>query len=260
MDIHPSALIGKRSEIGTQVVIGPYAIIEDEVTIGDGARIGPYVFIGRGTSIGKRCRIFQGTVIGTDPQDLKYREESTSVEIGEDTVLREYVTIHRGTNHRKKTVIGKRNYLMAYSHVGHDCIIGDDVIMANGVNLGGHVVIGDFVNFGAMIGLHQFVHVGKHTFLAGGFRLVKDAPPYIMAGGEPMTFHGLNTVGLNRRGFTGEQKNSIKKAYTILYRSRLNVSQAVKKIQEEIPVTQEILEILDFVKKSERGIISAGSR
>lgn len=260
MDIHPSALINKKAEIGKDAVIGPFAIIEENVTIDDGAQIGPHVFIGKGTSIGKRCRIFQGTVIGTDPQDLKYKAESTSVEIGEDTVLREYVTIHRGTDHRKKTVIGKRNYLMAYSHVGHDCIIGNDVIMANGVNLGGHVVIEDFVNFGAMIGLHQFVHVGKHTFLAGGFRLVKDAPPFIMAGGEPMTYYGLNTVGLNRRGYTKEQKSSIKNAYTILYRSRLNVSQALIKIQEEMPATQEIREIIDFIERSERGIISAGNR
>ena len=258
--IHSTAVVNSKADIGAHVSIGPYSIIEENVTIGDTTWIGAHAFIGKGTSLGKRCRIFHGAVIGTEPQDLKFLGGNTTVEIGEDTVLREYCTIHRGTEHREKTVVGNRCYLMAYTHVGHDGIIGDNVIMANATNLGGHVVIGDYANIGAMVGLHQFVKVGKHAFIAGGFRLVKDVPPFIMAGGQPMEFSGLNTVGLTRHNFTNEQLKEIKEVYRIIYRSNLNVSQALKKIEGEVQITPQVSEILNFIRESGRGIIPAGRR
>lgn len=251
------AVVGSNAHVGANVSIGPFSIIEDDVVIGDNVQIASHVFVGSGSAIGKGCRLFHGVVIGTEPQDLKYRGEKTTVEIGEDTVLREYCTIHRGSSHRKKTTIGSRNYFMAYCHAGHDCIIGDNVIMANAVNLGGHVVVGDYANLGGLVGVHQFVQIGKHAFIAGGYRVIKDVPPYIMAGGDPLEFCGLNTVGLTRRGFSKEKIEEIKNAYRFVYRSNLNVTQAVEKIQSELTVTPEIQEILNFVEVSRRGIIPA---
>lgn len=256
--IDQRAIVNSNAIIGTNVSIGPFSIIEGGVVIGDNVQIGAHAFIGAGSAIGRGCRIFHGVVIGTEPQDLKYRGEKTTVEIGEETVLREYCTIHRGSSHRKKTTIGKRNYFMAYCHAGHDCVIGDNVIMANAVNLGGHVVVEDFANLGGLVGVHQFVQIGKHAFIAGGYRVIKDVPPYIIAGGEPLEFCGLNTVGLARRGFTKEKIDEIKNVYRIVYRANFNVTQAVKKIQSELSITPEIQEILNFVNSSQRGIIPAG--
>ncbi len=256
--IHPTAVIGKDVQLGAGVSVGPFAIIEDGAAIGNGTQVGPYVFVGRGTTIGTNCRLFNGAVLGTEPQDLKFTYEPTTVEIGDETVLREYCTVHRGSSHRKKTVIGRKCYLMAYCHLGHDCILGDCIIMANGVNLGGHVEIESHANIGAMVGIHQFGKVGEHAFIAGGYRVVKDVPPFVMSSGDPLSYYGLNVVGLKRKGVGEETIREIKGAYQLIYRSGLNVSQAVERIRNEHAKTPAVQAILHFIEHSERGIIPSG--
>lgn len=258
--IHPTAVVGSNVKMGAGVSVGPCALIADGAVIGDKTQIGPSVFVGEGVTIGTSCRIFNGVVIGTEPQDLKFNFEYTTVEIGDGTILREYCTIHRGSSHRRRTAIGKNCYLMAYCHLGHDCILGDHIIMANGVNLGGHVEVGNYTNIGAMVGVHQFGKIGEHSFIAGGYRVVKDVPPFVMSGGDPLAYYGLNVVGLTRRGIPKETLKEIKSAYQFIYRSGLNVSQAMEKIRGECPRTPEIEKIISFIEKSERGIIPSGSK
>jgi len=254
--IHPTALISPDNvKIGKNVTIGPYAIIEENVTIGDGCIIKAHTLIGARTTLGKNCRLFNGAVVGEIPQDLKYADEETETILGDNVVVREYCTIHRGTTDRWKTTIGNNVLIMAYCHIGHDCEIGDNVIIANSCNMGGHVEVGEFVIIGGAVPIHQFVKIGKHAFVAGGFRITKDVPPYIRASHMPLTYNGLNSVGLHRRGFPSESINHIKHAYTTIYRSHMNVSQAVKEIQNTMELTPEIQDILHFIKESSRGII-----
>lgn len=255
INIHPTAIVDAGAEIGDDVSIGPYTVIQDDVTIGEGCQIGSHVLIHAGTRIGKKCRVFKGAVLGTDPQDLKYAGEKTTLEIGDDATVREFCTINRGSAHRFKTVIGSKALLMAYVHVAHDCIIGDQVILANAVNMAGHVTIEPFVSVGGMTPIHQFVRIGKHAFIGGGLRVPKDVPPYILAAGEPLTFAGINHVGLSRRGFAAEVMLQLRRAYKLIYRSRLNVSQAIEKIETTMELIPEIQEIIDFIRASERGII-----
>jgi len=254
--IHPTALISPDNvKIGKNVIIGPYAIIEENVTIGDGCIIKAHVLIGARTTLGKNCRLFNGAVVGEIPQDLKYADEETETILGDNVIVREYCTIHRGTTDRWKTTIGNNVLIMAYTHIGHDCQIGENVIIANSCNMGGHVEIGDFVIIGGAVPIHQFVKIGKHAFIAGGFRITKDVPPYIRASNSPLTYNGLNSVGLHRRGFPSESISHIKRAYKTIYRSHINVSQAVEKIQSNMDITPEISEILTFIEESSRGII-----
>ncbi len=254
--IHPTAIISPDNVvIGKNVSIGPYAIIEENVTIGDGSIIKAHVLIGARTTLGKNCRLFNGAVVGEIPQDLKYADEETETILGDNVIVREYCTIHRGTTDRWKTTIGNTVLIMAYSHIGHDCIIGDNVIIANSCNMGGHVEVGDFVIIGGAVPIHQFVKIGKHAFIAGGFRITKDIPPYIRASNIPLTYNGLNSVGLHRRGFPSDSISLIKQAYTRIYRSHMNVSQAVKDISENMKITPEVQDILDFIDESTRGII-----
>lgn len=253
--VHPSAIIDPRAELGEGVRVGPYSIIEAEVVVGEGTCIGSHVFIARKTKIGKECQIYHGVILGTPPQHLGYRGEETSLEIGDRTTLREYCTIHRATTHRWKTVVGSDCYLMAYVHVAHDCVIGNGVIMANAVNLGGHIEVEHYANIGGMVPVHQFVRIGRHSFVGGGCRVPKDVLPYVRVAGEPIRVNGLNIVGLQRRGFSKEAIEQLRRAYRILFRSGLNVSQAVAKIEEELDSTEEIRTILDFIRHSERGII-----
>jgi len=248
-EVHPGA------EIGQDVEIGPFTIVEDDVKIGNGTTIGSHAYIATGTRIGENCRIFHGAVLGTAPQDLKFKNEKTTLEIGNNTTIREYATLNRGTTDHWKTVVGANCLLMAYSHVAHDCTVGNNVIIANSVNMAGHVTIEDFVGIGGMVPIHQFVKIGKHTFIGGGYRVPKDVPPYILAMGEPLRFAGLNTVGLQRRGFSTETLSELKRAFKIFYRSNLTINDALQKIESDVKQIDEINDLVSFIKNCERGII-----
>ena len=254
--IDPLALISKKAQLGENVTIGPSAIIGDDVVIGDGSTIGPYAIIQKGARLGKECKVASFAVVGGPPQDLKYKNEPTILEIGDRCDIREYVTLNRGTIETGKSVIGDNCMFMANSHVAHDCVIGDYCIMANSAALAGHVSLGSWVIIGGLTPVHQFVHIGDHTMIGGGFRVTKDIPPYIRAGREPISFEGLNSVGLRRRGFSQKAIDLIDKAYILIYQSDLNVSQAVARIKEELEHTPEVQNILDFISNSKRGIIS----
>ena len=253
--IHSTALIDANAKIGDQVVIGPYSIVEGDVIIADGCQIGPQVYIADGSRIGKNCKIHKGTVVATLPQDLKFGGEKTLFEIGDETVVREFCTLNRGTKAHGKSSIGSHCLLMAYSHVAHDCTVGDHVIMANCVQLGGHVTVEDWAIIGGMSAVHQFCHVGQHCMVGAHFRVVQDVPPYIMASEEPLRYCGLNSIGLQRRGFSEQTTLLLKRAYRLLYRSGLNVTQAVAQIKEQVELIPEVQNVLDFIAASERGII-----
>lgn len=248
-------ILSNNAIVGKDLKIKQFSTIEDDVEIGDNVEVGSCVLIADGARIGNNVKIFHGASIGTVPQDLKFEGEKTTVEIGDGTVVREFVTLNRATSHSKRTIIGKNCFIMAYAHVAHDCRIGDNVILANSVQMGGHVEIGDWVIVGGLVAIHQFVKIGKHAMIGGGFRAVKDVPPYILAGSLPLRFEGINLVGLRRRGFTNEQIRSISKTYDILYRSGLNVSDAVVEIEKQMQDNPEAKSILDFIKESKRGII-----
>ena len=254
-DIHKTALVNPKAELGEGVVVSPFSIIEKNVTIGDGTWIGPHVLVASGARIGKACKIHQGAVVCSIPQDLKFEGEETTLEIGDETVVREYCTLNRGTKDHWKTEIGKRCLLMAYAHVAHDCILGDNVIIANAVNMAGHVTIENFAGIGGMTPVHQFCRVGQHSFIGGGYRIVKDIPPYILAGAEPLKFGGVNSIGLRRRGFSDETILGIQRVYKIIYRKKLNVTQALTRIKDEFEIVDEIKTIVDFFETSERGVL-----
>ncbi|HPR88737.1 MAG TPA: acyl-ACP--UDP-N-acetylglucosamine O-acyltransferase [bacterium] len=254
-DIHPTALVDKRARLDDDVQIGAFAIVEGDVTIGAGTTIGPRTLIANGARIGKNCRIHNGAVVATLPQDLKFGGEATLFEIGDNTTIREYATLNRGTAAHGKSSVGSNCLLMAYTHVAHDCSVGNNVIMSNGVQLGGHVTIEDWAIIGGMTPVHQFCHVGQHCMVGGGFRVIQDVPPYILASEEPLRFCGLNSVGLRRRGFSNETLLQLKRAYRLLYRSGLNVSQAVERIKTEMAIIPEIDNILRFIESADRGIL-----
>ncbi|MDW7679399.1 MAG: acyl-ACP--UDP-N-acetylglucosamine O-acyltransferase [bacterium] len=254
IDIHPTAIIDRDVQIGEDVIIGPFSVVQKDVTIGSGSSIASHVLIHSGTRLGKKCRVFKGAVIGTDPQDLKFTGERTTIEIGDNTVIREFCTLNRGTTHRMKTEIGSNCLLMAYVHVAHDCLIGDNVILANAVNMAGHVTIEPFAAIGGMTPIHQFVKVGRNSFVGGGLRVSKDVPPFILAAGDPLKYAGINRVGLTRRGFSDEALKEIRGAYKLIYRSGLNVSQALEKLKSQNS-TPELETIIQFIESSERGII-----
>lgn len=253
--IHPSAIVSPKAELDDAVKIGPYAIIESNVAIGAGTEIAAHAVIGSGTTIGKNCRIFSGAVIGTEPQDLKFKDEKTFVTIGDHTTIREYATVNRATNHSYYTRVGSHCLLMAYSHVAHDCQIGNNVVIANAVNMGGHVIIGDFAGIGGLTAVHQFVKIGAHSFTGGGLRIHKDVPPYILAMGEPLRFGGLNVIGLKRKGFSEDALKNLRQAFKILYRSNLTKNQAVKEIEDTLGPIPEIENLVRFLQSSDRGII-----
>lgn len=247
--------ISKKAKIGKNLIVKSFSIIEDDVEIGDNVEIGSNVLIANGARISDNVKIHHGAVVSTIPQDLKFGGEVTTLEIGEGTVVREFATLNRGTNHSKKTVVGKNCFIMAYAHIAHDCVIGNDVIIANSVQMGGHVSIGDHSIIGGIVAIHQFTKIGERVMVGGGFRVVKDLPPYILAGGYPLKYEGINVIGLRRKGFTDEQISLIKKAYDEIYNSELNFGDAVKKIKETFEMTPEILNIVNFVESSERGIV-----
>ena len=252
--IHPNAKLGK------DIIVDPFAVIEDDVSIGDGTHVMSHAIIMKKTIIGKSCNIFPGAVIGAIPQDLKFNGEETTVEIGDHTTVRECVTINRGTKDRWKTVVGSHCLLMAYSHIAHDCLLGDHVIIANSVQLAGHVEIGDHAIIGGMAAAIQFSKIGAHTYIAGGAEVIKDVPPFIKAGRSPLSYVGVNSVGLQRRGFTSEKINSISEIYRNIYLRGLNISQAIQLIEKELPDSKEKAEILQFIKDSKRGILKVSSK
>lgn len=255
--ISPLAYISKESVIGKDVRIDPFAMIHDDVHIGDGTHIMSNAVIMPGTVIGKNCLVFPGAVIGAVPQDLKFVGEKTSVEIGDHTTIRECVTINRGTKDRWKTEIGSHCLLMAYSHVAHDCKLGNHVILANAVQLAGHVEVGDFAILGGLSAAPQFARIGQHTYIGGGTKITKDVPPFIKAGREPLSFVGVNSVGLKRRGFTNEAINQILDIYRTIYNKNLNTSQALITIEEEMPPIPERHIITTFIRESSRGIVKS---
>ncbi len=255
VEIHPTAVISSQAELGENVVVGPYAVIEDDVVIGDESYIGPHVYVHSGSRLGSRVRVEKGAVLGSDPQDLKYKGEKTYLEIGDHTTIREFATLNRGTDAHYKTVVGSHCFLMAYVHVAHDCIIGNHVVIANSVQMAGHVEIDDFAGIGGLTAIHQFVRIGKHCFVGGGLRVTKDVPPFVLAMGEPIRFGGTNFVGLQRRGFSSESLKVIKQAYRLVYRSNLKLSEALERLRTEFNQSPEVAEIIQFLQKSERGII-----
>ena len=255
INIHPSAIINPKAQIGENVKVGPFVIIENDVVIGDGTEIKSSAVIKSGARIGKECRIFQSAVISEIPQDLKFSGEKTLLEIGDRTTVREFCTLNRGTSELGKSSIGNDCLLMAYVHVAHDCVIGDKTILANGVQLAGHVSIGYHVTIGGMTPIHQFCNVGDHAFVGGGYRVVQDVPPYILASGEPLKFAGVNNVGLRRRGFSSESRMNIKRVYKQIFYSAMNMSESIKEIKSNIKQTEEVKIILNFIENSNRGLI-----
>jgi len=247
--VHPGAKIAKN------VVIEPFTTIHNNVIIGDGTWIGSNVTIMEGARIGKNCNIYPGSVISAIPQDLKFQEEETTVIIGDNTTLREYVTVNRGTIDRGKTVIGKNCLIMAYCHVAHDCIVGDNCIFSNNSTLAGHVTVGDFVILAGMTAVHQFCTLGRHAFITGGSLVRKDVPPFVKGAREPMSYVGINSIGLRRRGFESSKIKEIQSIYRILYQNNYNNTQAARIIEADMEATTERDEILQFIKNSKRGIM-----
>jgi UDP-N-acetylglucosamine acyltransferase len=251
----PLSYVDSGANIARNVVIEPFVTIEKNVNIGSGTWIGNNVTIMEGATIGKNCRIFPGAVISAIPQDLKFSGEKSEVIIGDNTTIRECVTINRGTKAIGKTIIGNDCLLMAYCHVAHDCIIGDNCVIVNGVALGGHITIGDWVIIGGLSAVHQFVHIGSHAMISGGALVRKDVPPYVKAAREPLSFVGINSIGLRRRGFKDEKIQEIQNIYRILFQSNNNNTQAIAKIEGELSVSPERDEIISFIQNSGRGIM-----
>jgi UDP-N-acetylglucosamine acyltransferase len=253
-DIHPTALVHPQAHLGRGVVVGPYSVIGPDVTIGDDTEVGSNVVLENRVIIGQRNRIFHGAVIGTAPQDLKYEGADSVVMIGDDNTIREYVTINIATNEGEETRIGSGCLIMAYAHVAHNCVLGDNVIMANSVNLAGHVTVDDYAIIGGMCPVHQFVTIGAHSFIGGLTRVPQDVPPYVKVAGYPPAPAGINSVGLERRGFTPAQLGRIKEAYRLLYRRNLRRAEAMEEFlkggRDDIAETFE-----DFFSRSTRGIV-----
>ncbi|MBN2185798.1 MAG: acyl-ACP--UDP-N-acetylglucosamine O-acyltransferase [Candidatus Krumholzibacteriota bacterium] len=252
--IHDTAIVEKGAQLGDNVDIGPFSIIGKNVSIGDGTRVGSNVLIEGNTSIGSENTIFNGAAIGAPPQDLKFGGERSFVKIGNENTIREFVTINSAVGEGESTSVGNNCLLMAYVHLAHNCIVRDRVILSNAVNLAGHVTIDDWAIIGGMVPVHQFVSIGTHAFVGGGSRIPKDIPPYFKFAGNPPKVSGLNSVGLERRGFSIETRALLKKAYVFLYRSELNVSQAAEKIKEELDQTDEIKTLIEFICNSRRGL------
>ena len=248
-NIHRNATIGK----GT--VIEPFATIQEDVVLGENCWVGPYVTIMDGTRIGNNVKIFPGAVVGAPPQDLKYAGEPTTLEIGDGTIVREFCTLNRGTKASMTTKIGKNYLLMAYVHVAHDCFIGDNVILANNVNLAGHIDIDDYAILGGLTAVHQFVKIGKHVMIGGGSLVMKDVPHFVKAARDPLSYEGVNSVGLKRRGFTVEQINRIHDIYRYLFIRHRNIKKALPEIALDFENTPEKDIIMEFIQKSERGLM-----
>ncbi len=253
--IQPLAYVNPGAKIADNVVIEPFVTIHKDVEIGEGTWIGSNVTIMEGARIGKNCRIFPGAVISAIPQDLKFDGEKSLVEIGDNVTIRECVTINRGTSDRGTTKVGNNCLIMAYAHIAHDCVLGDNVILANAVQLAGHVVVGDHAILGGLSAVHQFVKIGSHVMISGGSLVRKDVPPYTKAAREPLSYEGVNSIGLRRRGFSSEKIAEIQEIYRNMYLRGLNNAKALAKIETEMPATQERDEIISFIRASDRGVM-----
>ena len=251
----PLSFIHPQAKIANNVVVEPFVTISKNVEIGQGTWIGSNVCIMEGSRIGENCRIFPGSVIGAIPQDLKFDGENSEAIIGNNTTIRECVTINRGTNYSGKTEIGQNCLIMAYSHIAHDCKISNNAIIVNSVQLGGHIEVGEWAIIGGLSAVHQYVKIGKHSMISGGALVRKDVPPYTKAAREPLSFVGINSVGLRRRGFKSEKIIEIQNIYRTIFQSKLNNTQGIDKLEAEFPVSKERDEIIDFIRNSGRGIM-----
>lgn len=253
--IHQTAIIDPKAEIDSDVEIGAYSIIRENVSIGSKTVIGPHVIIEPYVTIEANCNIFQYAAIGAVPQSLKFHGEETYVKIGQGSIIREFVTIHRGTGFGSGiTEIGEESFLMAYTHIAHDCKIGRKVILSNNASLAGHITIGDYSTIGALVGIHQFVQIGEHAFIGGKSAIVKDIPPYVIAAGDRAKLHGLNSIGLKRSGFSKSTLLALKKVYRIIFRIGLTLNEAIERVTAEVEQIPEVVNFIDFIKSSERGI------
>lgn len=253
--IHPTAIVSAKANLGNNIKVAPYAVIEDDVEIDDDCEIGPHVVLYDGARVGKKVKIRQGASISNVPQDLKFGGEKSVLIIEDETDIRECVTLHRGTKETGVTRIGKKCLLMAYTHIPHDAVVGDNTILANAVQVGGHSHIGEWVILGGLVGVHQFVQIGDHAMVASSTRISQDVPPFILVSSEPAKYSGLNVVGLRRRGFSSEDIQTLKEAYNYLYNKSLNVSQARKKIEAQFGDHKHVANLLSFLEKSKRGIV-----
>lgn len=253
--IHPTAIIDPSAEIDSTVTIGPYAIVKSDVCIGGGTTIGPYTTIEKYTTIGENCQIFQYGSIGGAPQDLKFHGEKSYLKIGRGTIIREFVTLNRGTeNGGGVTEVGEENYLMAYTHIAHDCKTGKQVILANNSTLAGHINIGNNVTVGGLVAIHQFVNIGDFAYIGGKSAVVKDIPPYVIAAGDRARLHGLNNVGLKRHKFPKSSLRQLKKAYRIVFRIGLTIKQASERVKAEVEQVPEVQNFMKFIIESNRGV------
>lgn len=253
--IHRTALIDSTAELGADVSVGPYCVIGPKVTVGERSTIAGHTVIERNTRVGDGVKIGYGTIIGNDPQDLKYKGEETWVEIGSGTIIREYCTINRGSTATGKTTVGERCFIMTYVHLAHDCVVGNDVIIANSVQMAGHVSVQDRAIISGLVPIHQFVRIGTFAFVGGLSRVNQDVPPYTKAAGNPVHLYGLNSVGLQRAGFSPELKLALKRAYRLVFNSDLTVSQGVARARVELPQVAEVETFLQFIEASQRGVM-----
>lgn len=253
--IHQTALVDPSAQVGKDVSVGPFSIVGPGVVVGEQCQIAGHVVIERNTRLGTGVRVGYGSVLGSDPQDLKYRGEETWVEVGDGTIIREYCTINRGTPATGRTRVGQRCFIMTYVHIAHDCVIGNDVILANAIQMAGHVTVDDRAIISGLVPIHQFVRVGTFAFVGGGSRVNQDVPPYTKAVGNPVHLYGLNSVGLQRAGFSGEVKLALKKAYRLVFNSHLTVSQGIARARSEIPTGTEVETFLRFIEASQRGVM-----
>jgi UDP-N-acetylglucosamine acyltransferase len=255
MDIHPSAVVSPDAELGEGVKIGPFSVIGRHITIGRDTVVGAHVVIEGNTRIGDRNQIYPYVSIGSPPQDIGYKGEDTRVAIGDDNIIREYATINRATTKQDRvTIVGNGNYMMAYSHVAHDCILGDNIIMANAATLGGHTVVGDHTTLGGLMASHQFVRIGAYAFIGGNTGLPKDIPPFMIAAGSRAKLYGLNLIGLRRHGFSKEVIDGLKKAYRIIWRESKKFDEGIARTRKEVEASRELDMLLDFFNGSKRGI------
>jgi len=253
--IHRTALVDPTAQLAHDVTVGPYAIIGPHVTLGERCHVSAHAVLERNVRLGSAVKVGYGSIIGNDPQDLKYKGEETWVEVGDGTVIREYCTINRGTPATGRTAVGRRCFLMSYVHIAHDCAVGNDVIIANAVQMAGHVTVEDRAIISGLVPIHQFVRIGTFAFVGGGSRVNQDVPPYTKAVGNPVHLYGLNSVGLQRAGFSPDVKLALKRAYRLLFNSEMTVSQGIAKARAELPQTPEVENFLKFIEGSQRGVL-----
>lgn len=258
--IHPTAMIDPTAHVESGVVIEPYAIIGPHVSIGEETRVGTFTVVGDWTTIGPRNRIYHHASVGTESQDMKFRGEESYLLIGEGNTIREYTTLNRATGAGEATRVGNRNVFMAYSHLAHNSVVGDDCVIANAAEIGGHVVVGDYAILGGLVAVHQYCHIGTHAIVGASSKVVQDVPPFLLADGHPVRPHGLNLIGLRRRGFTRDEIRQIKSAYEIVYHSSLRVEQAIAHLREQFPLSPPVARIIGFLEEAERGIIRPRKR